>query len=118
MLSRSRILLGVLFAALAGAALLAGPAAARTYATKVIVKHPPAFYGELKSPKEYCRYGRPVRLYLERPGPDELIYSDTTDGSGEWELPIGDESLNPGSYYVQASPTGHCRPGKSKVITI
>jgi len=117
MLTRPRVLLIALFAALLGASLLAAPASARTYATTVVIKYPPAFYGELKSSKALCRYGRPVQLYKERPGPDELIYSDTTDGSGEWEMPIGDPALNPGSYYVQAAPTGHCRPGKSKTIT-
>lgn len=116
--TRPRTLLAALLTALIAGALMAGPASARSYSTRVIVKSPPEFYGELKSPKAYCRYGRPVRLYLERPGPDELIYTDTTDSSGEWSLPIGNPALNPGSYYVQVSPTGRCRPAKSRVITV
>jgi hypothetical protein len=117
MFTRPRVLLAVLSGGLVAILLFAGPASARSYSTKVIVKSPPEFYGELKSPKSYCRYGRPVRLYIEQPGPDELIYTDTTDSSGEWSMPIGTPPT-PGSYYVQVSPTGRCKPAKSRVITI
>jgi hypothetical protein len=118
MFTLPRTLLVAFFALLALASMLVGSASARTYKTTIVVKTSPAFYGELKSPKGYCRYGRPVRLYLEHPGPDELITTDTTDSSGEFSLPIGEPELNPGSYYVQASPTGRCRPAKSRVVTI
>lgn len=118
MRSRLHLFVLALVAVAVAVSLAAAPASARTYPTTVIVKQSPAFYGELKSPKGSCRYGRPVRLYMEHPGPDELITTDTTDSSGEFSLPIGDPELNPGTYYVQASPTGRCRPGKSRLITI
>lgn len=105
-------------AALAVAALSAGPAAGASYATKVIVSlKTPAFHGKLKSGRSSCAGGRTVKLLRKKPGPDRLLGTDRSNGKGKWSIPIG-KLASGASYYAKAPAKGSCRAGKSRVIEI
>lgn len=116
MFARFSALLAVV--AIAVAALSAGPAAAASYSTKVVVSlKTPAFHGSLKSSKANCTTSRTVKLFRKKPGPDKLLGTDASNANGKWSIPIG-KRLTPGSYYAKAPAKGSCRSDKSKVLTI
>lgn len=107
-----------LIAILAALLLAAAPAAGASHSTRIVVSLKfPAFHGTLKSSKSACAVGRTVKLFREKPGPDKLLGTDTSNAKTKWSIPIG-KRLTSGSYYAKAPAKGGCKPAKSKVLSI
>ncbi len=123
-----RTLISILALALLAASALAVSAAAKvptkTYATKLVMSEKyPAFHGRLESKNKFCIGARPVKLYRELPGPDKLLGTDRSDGSGVWKVSIG-KKLTSGAYYSLAPAFGSaslgitCKADKSQVAVV
>jgi len=115
MLARFSALLAI---ATVAVALSAGPAAAASYGTTVVVSlKTPAFHGKLKSSRSSCVGDRTVKLFRKKAGPDRLLGTDRSNSKGKWSVPIG--KLQSGaSYYAKATAKGSCRAAKSRVLSI
>jgi len=123
-----RTLISLLALALLGASALAVSAAAKvptkTYATKLVMSEKfPAFHGQLESKNKFCIGARPVKLYRERSGPDKLLGTDRSDGSGAWKVSLGNKLIS-GAYYSLAPVFGSaslgitCKADKSQVAVV
>ncbi len=95
-----------------------------TFATKVTISEKyPAFHGRLNSKSAFCGSERPVFLYRERPGRDQLLGRRRSERDGTWQVSIG-EKLTSGAYYAEARAYGSaslgivCPPARSKLVTV
>ncbi len=82
------------------------------------------FYGKVRSRHADCVPDRRVRVYHKIDGPDFLVGSDTTNGSGDWEVAF---NAPPGyTFYAKVRPDDldpssdvhECRSARSDTITV
>ena len=114
------IFVGALLACLTAAVLVAAPVAgaAKPHATKIVVSLKfPAFHGSLKSGDDGCLGGRSVAMYRKRGGKTTKLGSDTSDGSGKWEIPVG-KNLTSGEYFAAVAKKGECKGARSKPVPV
>ena len=117
MFTSRRALLSILAALCA--CVLALPATAAAAGTTVTVSLKlPAFHGKLTSSNKGCVANRTVRLFKVRSGPDKLLKSASSNGSGSWSTVIARKSVPSGTYYVKATARGKCKAGTSKRLVI
>lgn len=117
-MSTSRRFLLSLLAVLCAAALVL-PASAAAAGTNVVVSLKlPAFHGKLTSSKKGCVANRIVLLFKARSGPDKVLKTVSSDGSGKWSAVIARKRVPSGTYYAKASPRGKCKAGTSKRLVI
>jgi hypothetical protein len=89
------------------------PAATATQVT--ISLKLPAFNGLVKSSSSDCVSDRQVKLYRAKPGPDKLLGTDRTNGSGKWVIRA---KLKSGHYYAKAPRRGACGADKSGILPV
>jgi hypothetical protein len=81
------------------------------------------FDGDVGSKRKKCRKGRTVKLF--RVQDNRLIGTDTTNGSGHYEVTVGGEAAQ-GDYFAKAKKKAiknpnhkHiCKKGKSQTISV
>jgi len=84
---------------------------------------PDAFLGDVSSPSRDCEVDRKVKVFLKKPGRDQLIGADRSDAGGQWLI----ETANAASakYYAKiaerklASTAAHdhvCRQYRSSTL--
>ncbi len=59
------------------------------------------FRGVLKSNKQVCVPHRRIRVKRVRQGPDQLVGSDLTGGTGRWKVELAASDVKPGRYYAK-----------------
>ena len=65
------------------------PPPSESHATTVTIDHDRnSFDGKVKSDTAKCERGRKVVLKKKRPGRDKVVGSDTTNGEGEYSIPL------------------------------
>ena len=115
-------------AAIATAAVAAIPALATNVVkidSKVTISHrAPAFHGKVKSDNSGCEVGRNVKLFRQRPGPDQFLGHDETNHKGRWK--VGVSPLSSGGYYAKVTRREEgaagtifvCRRDRSKTVVV
>lgn len=93
----ARAALVVLLSAIGALALPATGAGAKepmeSFSTRVIISEKyPAFHGKLHSKSTFCAAERPVRVFRERSGNDEVLGRRRSDRDGTWQISIGETS--------------------------
>ena len=80
---------------------------------------PPAFLGEVDSPRADCVPGRRVKVYRQRSGRDPLLGSDRTSSTGQW---VVERSIGDGRYYMRVVAreisAGTCRAYRSSTLSL
>ncbi len=98
-------------------ALMAGTAWAGEANTEVKITNEIDVAGKVRSNDALCQDERKVVLLRKRPGKDNKIGSDTSDGAGRFSF--GNPGLDPGRYYVKAKRIpGACAKGVSDTFRI
>ena len=111
------LLVAMLMLCVSGAAL-----AATRFDTKLTISYSRAsggrFSGKVDSQKHACIAGRKVTVYRKKHGRDPAVGSDTSSGTGKWNVnPAG--RVAAGNYYAKTSPlqlgagAGTCRAARS-----
>lgn len=59
------------------------------------------FRGALESSKQVCVPHRRIRVKRVRQGPDQLVGSDLTGGTGRWKVDLAASDVKPGRYYAK-----------------
>ncbi len=63
-----------------------------------------------------CKANRTVKVFRRRGGQDRRLEEIDQQRQGKWTAKVG--NLTSGEYWTQATASGSCKAGKSKVLTI
>lgn len=72
----------------------------------VTIHKDPTFHGAVHSDKAKCKQHRLVRVYRQKPGHNERIGHDYTNGRGRYLVKV--DHPTPGNYYAVAAKKGDC----------
>lgn len=72
-----------------------------------------SFKGQVASARTKCKVNRKVFLKRKRPGKDQTIGTDRTNGAGNWKERVNNPS---GRYYAKINRTKRCKGDRSPTI--